>query len=142
MKDPILLKSGASLTVSLASFADGTRLLRVVARELAAVNFDMDLVNFEELSGKDVNVLKSAICQLVQSEAIEGVLKDCMKKCLYNGTRIVFPDTFEAEDARQDYLPVVWEVMKANLRPFFAGLSLSSSTSKEPSTSDPKSESP
>ena len=137
MKDPITLKSGAILTLSLASFGDSNRLLKTVARELAAVNFDMDVVNFSALSGKDVNVLKNAIFQVVQSAELELVLKDCMKKCLYNGNRIVLPDTFEPEDARQDYLPVAWEVIKVNLLPFFAGLSLSSLTSGSPPSNAP-----
>lgn len=141
MQDPLTLKSGATLTVTLASFADANRLLKVVARELAAVSFDMDSVDFAGLSGKDINTLKNAIFQIVQSDGIEAVIRDCAKKCLYNGERIIWPNTFEPEGARQDYLPVAWEVMKANLSPFFAGLALSLSTNASPLSADPKSES-
>ncbi len=135
MQDPIKLKSGADLQVGVAPFADGMRLLKTVARELAAVNFDLDLVNFSELSGKDINVLKNAVFQLIQSDAVEAALMKCAAKSHYNGHTIL-PNTFEDANARQDYLPVAWEVMKANLRPFFAGLDLSSLASAPAPSSD------
>lgn len=135
MQDPITLKSGSQLQLGMAPFGDGTRLLKTVARELAAVNFDLDLVNFAELSGKDINVLKNAVFQLIQSDAVEAALMKCAAKSLYNGQTII-ATTFESENARQDYLPVVWEVMKENLRPFFAGLDLSSLASAPAASSD------
>lgn len=138
MPDPITLKSGATLEIAVASFATGNRLMKTVARELSSVNFDLNFTSFADLSGQDVNVIKNAVFQLLQSDALETALMECMKRCLYNGERIV-PATFEAEDARQDYLPVAWEVMKANLSPFFKGLALSSLTSAKPTSNDPKS---
>lgn len=138
MHDPITLKSGAQLALTIAPFAVGNRLLKTVARELAAVDFDMDTVNFSELSGKDINTLKNALFQLLQSDALETALLECMKRCLYNNERIT-ETTFEPEDARPDYLPVAWEVIKVNLRPFFSGLDLSSLTSARPVSSDQKS---
>ena len=140
MQDPITLKSGASLQVGIASFADGMRLLKTVARELAVVNFELDLSKFAELSGKDINVLKNAVLQLLQSDAVEAALFKCASKSLYNGQSVV-ADTFNPELARPDYLPVAWEVMKANLSPFFAGLALSSLASELPTTSAPTPES-
>src|SRR5690242_20291792 len=128
MSDPITLKSGAVLTVAIASFASGNKLMKTVARELSGVDFNLELKNLDELSEKDINVLKNVVFRIIQSDAIEQALLECMKKCLYNDQRITL-ETFETEDARQDYLPVAWEVMKANLRPFFSGLDLSSLTS-------------
>ena len=57
-----------------------------------------------------------------------------MARCTIDGKKVV-KDTFEPEDARQDYLPVAWEVMKLNLTPFFRGLDLSSLTRNEPAES-------
>ena len=139
MQDPITLKSGSTLEIGIASFASGNRLMKTVARELAAVSFDFNLSNFSDLSGQDINVLKNAVFQLLQSDALEAALMECAKKSLYNGEKIT-PQTFEPEDARQDYMPVAWEVMKANLSPFFKGLDLSSLTSAKPSSNAPKSE--
>ena len=135
-QDPITLKNGALLTVSLAPFADANRLLKAIARELALVNFDLGNLDLKEISGKDINVLKNAVFQLVQSDAVEAAVLKCAEKCLYNNERIT-ADTFNTEDARQNYLRVVWEVIKANLSPFFAGLDLSLWTSAKAPTDAP-----
>lgn len=134
--DPIQLKSGATLAVSIAPFTAGNRLMKAVARELSSVDFNLDLKSFDELSDKDINVLKNVAFQILQSDAIEAALLECMKKCLYNDQRVT-EKTFEPEEARPDYLPVAWEVMKANLRPFFSGLDLSSLTSAKPTSNAP-----
>lgn len=140
MQDPITLKSGSELQVGIAPFAVGNRLLKTVARELAAVDFNMDFgeVDLSKISAKDINTLKNAAFRLLQSDDVEKAVGECMKRCLYNGQAIQ-PNTFEAETARQDYLPVAWEVIKANLLPFFSGLALPSPVSEKPSSSDPKS---
>jgi len=138
MQDPITLKSGSILEIGIAPFSTGTRLMKTIARELASVKFDLDATNLSNLSGQDINVIKNAIFQLVQSEAVETAVLECAKRCLYNGEKIT-PQTFEPEDARQDYLPVVWEVMQANLSPFFKSLGLSSSANEKLTSDDQKS---
>ena len=136
--DPIQLKSGAALAVSIAPFAAGKHLLKTVARELSTVDFNLDLKSFDSLSEKDVNVLKNVAFQVIGSDAIEAAIMKCAEKCLYNGERII-STTFESEETRPDYLPVAWEVMKANLRPFLTGLDLSSSTKSKPNSNAPES---
>lgn len=139
MQTPITLKSGATLTIGLAPFAVGTRLLRTIARELALVNIDFDLRSLKDIGSKDINTLKNVLLALLSSEGIEQSVMECAKKCLYNGQGIN-AETFAAEDSRPDYLPVMVEVVKANLRPFFSGLDLSLLTSVSPKSGDPKSE--
>lgn len=122
--DPILLPSGAKLVITRAPFQVANGLLKVVARELTRVQFDLDLGNIElsNIGAKDLDTLKNAIFQLVQSEAVEEALNRCLARCLYNGQKIVAESTFESEEARGDYYPVVWEVMQANLLPFLGSL--------------------
>lgn len=139
MQDPVKLKNGALLTVSLAPFGDATRLLKAIARELTLVAFDLGDLDLKEISGRDINVLKNAVFQLIQSDAVESAVMKCAEKCLYNGERIT-GETFSKEADRPAYLPVVWEVIKVNLSPFFEGLNLSSLTEKGAPASDPKSE--
>lgn len=129
MQDPITLKSGAELAVQLAPFSVANKLVKAVARELTTVNFDMDLgsVDLAKIQPKDINTLKNAAFQLLQSDPVEAALMACMERCLYNGQKIV-KATFEDENTRADYLPVAWEVMKANLTPFFKNLAFESST--------------
>ncbi len=137
--DPITLPSGATLEVAIAPFAAGNRLMKTVARELSVVKFDFEVKSLSELMAQDINVLKNILFQLIQSDALDAAVQECMKKCLYNGERITSA-TFESESARPDYVPVVGEVMVANLRPFFAGLASLLSTSARHLTSAPKSE--
>jgi hypothetical protein len=139
MQDPITLKSGATFQGSVAPFEDADELAKIVARELLAVNFDLETVNFADLSGKDVNILKNVAFQLLASKTLSAQLWKCMKRCLLDGQSIT-KESFDAEEARQNYYPVAWEVMKLNLRPFFKGLDLSSLTSVAPASSAPKSE--
>lgn len=130
MQDPITLKSGSTFQGTVAPFEDADELAKIVAKELLAVDFNMETVNFAELSGKDVNTLKNVAFQLLSSKALSGQLWKCLTRCLLNGQKIT-KESFAAEEARQDYYPVAWEVMKLNLRPFFKGLDLSSLTSVE-----------
>jgi hypothetical protein len=140
MQDPTTLKSGHILTVSLAPFSDANKLLKTVARELTAVSFDLDLGNVDlaKIAPKDINTLKNAAFQLLQSEAVETALFKCMERCLYDGQRIT-RETFDGPEARADFLPVAWEVMKENLTPFFKNLGFASSISEAPQSNAPKS---
>lgn len=136
MQDPITLKSGNLLAIGLAPFSVANKLLKTVARELTSVSFDLDLGNVDlaHISPKDINTLKNAAFQLLQSDVVEAAVLGCMERCLYNGQKIT-AKTFEDENARADYLPVAWEVMKANLTPFFKNLAFASSTSGAPNSS-------
>jgi hypothetical protein len=136
------LKSGVVLELQMSSFALAMRLLKTIVNEIKSVDlggfkFGAE-VKIEELMKADlpIDALKNVVCQLLGSDAVELAVRDCMKCCIYDKTAIR-GDTFEEENARQDYLPVAWEVIQFNLRPFFEGLSLKSSGSSAPPTSGP-----
>jgi hypothetical protein len=133
----ILLKSGAVLVVNMAPFSASNKLLKVVMRELKTVDLELENLDLAKIATQDINTLKNAICQLLASDALEQSVFECMAKCTYNGSRVV-KETFEPEDSRGDYLPCAWEVIKANLRPFFSGLDLSSLGSGQPPSDDRK----
>lgn len=133
----ILLKSGAVLVVNMAPFSSSNKLLKVIVKELKNVEIELENLDLAKFASQDINTLKNAVCQMLASDALEQAVFECMAKCTYNGSRIV-KDTFEPEDARGDYLPCAWEVIKANLRPFFSGLDLSSLTSGPAPSDDRK----
>lgn len=136
------LNSGAVLVLQMASFALSMRLLKAIAGEVKAVDlgeFKLGAsVNVQELMKADlpVDALKNVVCQVIASDAVEAALRDCAKTCTYQGESIR-ADTFEEEHAREDYLPVAWEVIQYNLAPFFRGLSSKSSASSAPPTGGP-----
>jgi hypothetical protein len=111
----VKLPSGAELKIGLAPFSESNALFKAVGAELKSlkVTFDTEL---------DVNLLKDIVCSAVASDKIEGCIWDCMKKCVYNDSRIT-KETFEPEEARQDYYVALLEVAKENLIPFTKSLS-------------------
>lgn len=133
------LPSGARLELQHAPFSVSMKLLKTIARELAAVSLglkiDLNLADPQAMISKllredlPLDLIKNAVCQLVASDAVEAVVAECLGRCLYNNVGID-KKTFEPAGARGDYLPAAWEVIQFNLRPFFSGLSLPSSTAK------------
>lgn len=127
----VTLPSGAKLQLTDPPFEESMGLLKVVASELCKVATDLKIeLNFAnpaaamaKLMQQDlpVDVIKNAVLQAIASNAIEGALSQCMGRCLYNGVG-VSRASFEPRNARQDYLPAAWEVIKFNLLPFLSGL--------------------
>lgn len=120
------LDSGAELDMTLAPFGVANKLKNVVLKELQSIRFDMGASSIEnifemEIGTEVIDTLKNILCTVAGSEPIQDALWPCMDRATYKGARIT-PDTFEAEDARGDYLTVFKEVLWFNLRPFFKNL--------------------
>ena len=134
MNKEITLASGNVLCFQMASFSEGMKLFKVIANEIKQVDASFDMNNLkglmaQEVKGDALNVMKNLVCQLIGSDALERALGPCMARCTYNGHAIK-PDAFEPEEARGDYLPCAWEVIRGNVAPFFNGLNLQSLISK------------
>lgn len=143
MNEKKTLASGRVLILQMASFAIASRLMKAVAGELKAVKLGDALKLSGAMTAADlmqadlpVDALKDLVCQLLGSEPVEEAVRECMKGCQYNG-EAMGADTFEPEDARQDYLPAAWEVMTLNLTPFFKSLSSKFSGAKPPAIAGP-----
>lgn len=147
LPEKLTLPSGAILTLCEAPFETSMQLLKVTAKELGQVttgikleaNLATDPAALSKLMSQDLtlDLLKNAVCQIIGSDAFEGVLSACMQRCLYNN-QAINRETFEKREARQDYLPAAWEVIKHNLLPFFAGLKSKSLTAGSPAGEPPK----
>ncbi len=105
--------SGSELVLAPAPFADAKALLTAFLKEARGV----EIKGREELP----NLMKNIICAAVTSPEMDAALAKCMERCRYRGLKIV-ADTFEAIDARQDYLEVCYLVAEENLRPFMNSL--------------------
>ena len=115
MTEDLTLPSGSTLKITLAPFAQSKALYQAVLEELKALHLDPN-------AEVDVNLFKDIFCAGFASKKVEIALEECMKRVLYNGTKIL-PDTFEPVAAREDYLPVCLEVARANVAPFLKHLS-------------------
>ena len=137
MSEPITLKSGAILILGTPSFAHGMKLFKVIVNELKLVDLDLSTLDLRAFAGKDINSLKNAIFPLLGSDALENAIFDCAMKSTYNSMKIT-RDTFTPDEARADYLPVAWEVIKHTLRPFFVNLDLSFLSADKPEQNAPQ----
>lgn len=115
MSEPIKLPSGAELKITLSDFDVAQELFDAFLEELKSVKLD-------PLAEVDVNLYKDLFCVGFSSKKIKKCLQECFKRASYNGMKID-KDTFQPEEARQDYLTVCIEVAKANIMPFMKSLS-------------------
>lgn len=111
------MPSGAVLKITLAPFAVGKALFQAFAQEAANVRLDSKLLEVEV----DLDLIKNLVCMGVASSKIDTALNKCFEKVTYNSIRVT-ADTFEDENARQDYVPALVEVATVNLRPFLKNL--------------------
>jgi hypothetical protein len=110
----VKLPSGAELTVQPAPFADSKALYQAALDELKAMKLDPS----DEVG---VNLYKDLFCIGFSSKKIELALNECLKRCLYNGSKIT-AETWEPVEARQDYWQTCIEVAKENIDPFAKSL--------------------
>lgn len=128
------LPSGSKLELGVAPFNVCKRLYKAIANELKLVDIEISSFDLKTIAGQDINAFKNVVMQLVGSDALEASFWECAERSLLNGQKIV-PVVFEDEKSRADYLPVLWEVVRFNLSPFFKGLDLSSLIGGKPRSS-------
>ena len=75
------LPSGKELVMTMAPFADGHRLLKVVAREIESVRFSGDVL-------KEPDAIKNLIMRAIYSSDVEQALKPCLARCNYDKKQI------------------------------------------------------
>ena len=102
----ITLSTGSKLLIKLASFEAGMALMQAVSKASAGSPTDSSLGSMTLVSNRDVR----------------DALFACFNGCVLNGVKIT-RDTFEAENARADYILVALEVITRNLEVFTKGLS-------------------
>ena len=102
----ITLSTGSKLLIKLASFEAGMALMQAVSKASAGSPTDSSLGSMTLVSNRDVR----------------DALFACLNGCVLNGVKIT-RDTFEAENARADYILVALEVITRNLEVFTKGLS-------------------
>jgi hypothetical protein len=129
MNTKVTLPSGAVLEIQTAPFETVMDAIQVIARELAKVELKIDpeTIRAVQAGGTagagdlDVSTLKDAVLTLVASREFRPALAELMKSAMYNGLK-VDATTWQSEEARGDYFPAAWEVIKKNIAPFFGSL--------------------
>jgi hypothetical protein len=110
----VTLESGATLIMSDVPFAEARELEVAVASEFRKLKLDPQ-------AEIDVNFIKDIALTAVSSKEIELALWKCLGRCTYNGNRIK-KETFEPDEAREDFHQVCLEVAQHTLAPFMKNL--------------------
>lgn len=123
MSERITFKNGHTLTLSVAEFPVAFKLFQIICREIKAAGVDISGIDLKNLGGTDVNSVKDGILHLLASESLADQVLTCAKPCLIEREggipEGVKSQTFNAEDMRGDFFLIAWEVIKANVGPFF-----------------------
>lgn len=116
----VKMPSGATLKVDLAPFAVGKALYQAMLEEAEGLRISIT-------DNLDADFIKNIFCRGMASKKIEQCLYKCMERSLYNGSKLcidgkIDETLFEPEGARQDYMPMLFEVARVNLFPFTKSL--------------------
>lgn len=156
MADQVDLKSGRTLIVSIAPFDPANNLRKALLAEIRAVNMTIDIkrllkskmsldMEIADVPPEAINIIKDVVLELLTSDEVEKCVWECAAKCTIDGRKVAKgtltePGSFDAKEHRGDYLLVAWEVIKANVGPFFGSLDLRSWIASALQSSSPKSE--
>lgn len=113
MTKEIELPSGRKIEITPAPFSEAKRLYQSLASEFMR----LDIRETDEMG----NLIKNVLCLGISSAVVDSALSPCIKRCTYEGRKIV-EDTFEPVEAREDYLDVCYEIAKENVQPFMKSL--------------------
>lgn len=102
------------MVVQGAPFADAKALYQATMLELKELKLDGS-------TNLDYNFVKDIVCAGLSSKKFEAAVQACMKKATYDGLPVT-DDAFEPVEKRQDYIPMLYEVVKENITPFMKGL--------------------
>jgi hypothetical protein len=146
MNTKVTLPSGTVMEIQMAPFETVMDAIQIIARELATVELKIDpeTVRIVKAGGTatasdlDITVLKDAVLTLVASREFRPALAELMKSAIYGRAKID-GTTWDSEEARGDYFPAAWEVIKKNVAPFFGRLLLKLSASAKATSAGPRS---
>ena len=121
MSEKVTLPSGAVLDVTPLSYEKAWGVTQDIVRVVEKLNVDLKVFDFGNVSATDVLALRGPICTVLTSPEILSAVKLCFGGCTYNNLRID-SGTFEAKEARGDFLFAAFHAMKENAAPFFSGV--------------------
>jgi len=134
--------SGASVDCTLSDYSTAFDLMRAVLSAArkggigSKLPENLQLSDLAKIGESDISTLgglADVVIDVVSSREVETLIFKCMERCTYDNEKIT-RGTFEEEERRGDFLFVVFEVGKINLRPFLShllsGLKISSQKAK------------
>lgn len=112
------------LLITPASFKDANYLKKMLCIALKQGGFNFDLSNLNNIENNIEQLLPgllNIVLSVATSDEVEAALFKCAEKALFDKQKIDI-DFFENIDNRQYYYPIMIELIKVNIAPFFKSL--------------------
>ena len=113
--------NGTELRITLGSFQEAMALQKAIGRALKGTKLELPEDITAELKADMFSGIIDAVLGVATSDDVEKCLFECAARCLA-GTEKIDRDFFEKAENRQYYFPIMVEIIKANVGPFFKGL--------------------
>lgn len=119
------LSSGATVEVSVASFATGWKLLTAVVKAFKMHGINLKIgedLTAATLLKDNMEGFVGGLLDIITSEYVLDLVFECGKSAIYTKHLVsqrVNRDIFEAEENRGDFIETMYIIAKENLEPFF-----------------------
>ncbi len=109
------------LRITPASFDDAMALQKAVGRSLQGSKLELPGSIDEEMSTDTLSDVINMVLSVAVDDDVEAALFKCCERALV-GDEKINRDYFEDADNRQHFYPIMIEILKVNLAPFFKNL--------------------
>lgn len=110
---------GKTLNITPASFEEARRLAKAVERAIKGNKVDIPSSMDDELTPEMLGGMIDAVLSVDLSDEVESALFECAKRASLGDEERITPEFFEPVERRKHFYPIMWEVLQANLAPFF-----------------------
>lgn len=117
--------SGKKIVINAAPFMDAMALKNAISSRISSstVSLDFDISKGADQQDVDIAEIVKLAAGLDSDPVVNEALMKCLSRCTRDGEKIT-TETFEPEDAREDYYEIIFACIKVNLSPFFKALLL------------------
>lgn len=113
--------NGSDLRITPAGFSDALALEKAIGRALKGTRLELPENVTSEVSADMFSDIIGAVLGVATSDEVESCLFKCAERALA-GKEKIDRAFFEKVENRQHYYPIMVEVIKENVGPFFKGL--------------------
>jgi hypothetical protein len=114
---------GKELLITPSSFFEAKALEKAIARSLKGSRIDLPGSITEDVKSENISDIINAVLGVAADDTVEACLFKCADRAVV-GTEKVTREYFEPVEHRKHYYPIMYEVMMANVGPFFSGIAL------------------
>lgn len=119
------LPSGATLDITVLDYEKAFEVFQITMRQLGLIDIDLSKMDFANFAAADIMEFKRPLAQILSNADLVKMGNKCLEKCTYDGIKVT-TKTWEAPEARKDYLFALFYALKENCYPFVEGVFSSS----------------